>query len=93
LASADVRNQAKQADKRKTAQPETQDDIATLTAGKRYSATSGIEQTPVKKRTWTVGDADDDAVHRGGIKHSKKDRKRGARVKDQASGMNAIPLG
>jgi nucleolar protein 6 len=69
------------------------EDVATLTAGKRYSATSGVEQAPTKQRTWTVGNVDDGEVHRGGVKHSKKDRKRGARVKPQASGMNAIPLG
>jgi nucleolar protein 6 len=67
--------------------------MAQLTAGKRYSATSGVEQAPTNKKTWTVGDVVEDETHRGGVKHSKKDQKRGTRVKSHASGMNAIPVG
>jgi nucleolar protein 6 len=90
-----VGDQVKQAEKRKAkkgAEPETaEDELARLTAGKRFSATAGVEEAPTKKRTWTVGDAVEDP-HRGGAKH-KKERKRGARVKSHASGMNAIPVG
>jgi nucleolar protein 6 len=70
-----------------------QEEMAQLLAGKRYSATSGVDQVPVVKRTWTVGDVQETETHRGGVKHKKSDRKRGARVKSQASGMNAIPVG
>ena len=62
----------------------------------RYSATSGIAQAPLTKRTWTVGGVEDDgAGHRGGQKHAKGDRKRGGRSKgkDWGTGVNAIPVG
>ncbi|KAF8898953.1 hypothetical protein BD779DRAFT_1486365 [Infundibulicybe gibba] len=41
----------------------------------RYSATSGIEQVPLKTRTWTVGDEGGGPTHRGGKKHSKDSRR------------------
>ncbi|KAF7307129.1 RRM domain-containing protein [Mycena indigotica] len=53
----------------------------------RFSATSGLEQTPLKRRTWTVGDVEDGETHRGGKKHSK------ARRKQWGTGVNAIPVG
>jgi nucleolar protein 6 len=57
----------------------------------RYSATSGIEQAPLTRRTWTVGDKDDGETHRGGQKHTKK---RGRpNVKAWGTGVNAIPVG
>lgn len=61
----------------------------------RYSATSGIEQSSSEsKRTWTVGDAAEDEVHRGGQKHSKKTRgSRKSKTKDWGTGVNAIPVG
>ncbi|KXN88727.1 hypothetical protein AN958_06594 [Leucoagaricus sp. SymC.cos] len=63
----------------------------------RFSATSGIEQTtPERKRTWTVGDTAEDEVHRGGKEHKKAERTRGSRkskMKDWATGVNAIPVG
>ncbi|KAJ6621106.1 hypothetical protein B0H10DRAFT_2163237 [Mycena sp. CBHHK59/15] len=55
----------------------------------RFSATSGLEQTQPKARTWTVGDTDDGETHRGGKKHSKV-RPRG---KQLGTGVNAIPVG
>ncbi|KAJ7293098.1 hypothetical protein C8J57DRAFT_1210742 [Mycena rebaudengoi] len=55
----------------------------------RFSATSGLEQAVVPKRTWTVGDVDDDETHRGGKKH-RKERPRG---KQWGTGVNAIPVG
>jgi len=54
----------------------------------RFSATSGLEQVQVAKRTWTVGDSDDGATHRGGLKHRKK-----SRAKAWGTGVNAIPVG
>jgi nucleolar protein 6 len=84
-------SQEKKVEKQKDAKKD--EDIASLTASKRYSATSGVEQAPANKRTWTVGDAVDDSTHRGGVKHTKKDRKRGGRSKAQVTGMNAIPVG
>jgi len=54
----------------------------------RFSATSGMEQVPVAKRSWTVGDGDDDKTHRGGVKHKKK-----SKAKTWGTGVNAIPVG
>ena len=47
-----------------------------------------MEQVPVTKRTWTVGDGDDGATHRGGVKHKKK-----SKAKAWGTGVNAIPVG
>ncbi|KDR85403.1 hypothetical protein GALMADRAFT_54100 [Galerina marginata CBS 339.88] len=57
----------------------------------RFSATSGLEQKPITKRTWTVGDVDDGETHRGGQRH----RERGKSKKSKAwgTGVNAIPVG
>lgn len=54
----------------------------------RFSATSGMEQVPLTKRSWTVGDGDDGAAHRGGTKHKKK-----SKAKAWGTGVNAIPVG
>jgi len=51
----------------------------------RFSATSGMEQAPVAKRTWTVGGGNDTTTHRGGLKHKKK-------TKAWGTGVNAIPV-
>ncbi|CAK5280308.1 unnamed protein product [Mycena citricolor] len=57
----------------------------------RFSATSGLEQVHSKRKTWTVGDEDDDGpTHRGGKKHVKI---RGKPKKPWATGTNAIPVG
>jgi len=47
----------------------------------------------VKQRTWTVPEDGDEGIHRGGKKHAKGDKKRGKRVKDWSTGVNAIPVG
>lgn len=61
----------------------------------RYSVTSGMEQVPVVKRTWTVGDVDDGEAHRGGVKHAKaKQRGRGGKSgRSLGTGVNSIPVG
>ncbi|KAF8973613.1 hypothetical protein BDZ97DRAFT_1647687 [Flammula alnicola] len=56
----------------------------------RFSATSGLEQKPVTKKTWTVGDVDDGETHRGGERHRKKSKVPG---KTWGTGVNAIPVG
>ncbi|KAH0590958.1 hypothetical protein J132_07791 [Termitomyces sp. J132] len=59
----------------------------------RYSATSGIKQAPTKRRTWTVGDVDDDGeTHRGGKKHSKRSKSKSS-GRMWGTGVNAIPVG
>ncbi|KAG6862169.1 hypothetical protein C0995_004251 [Termitomyces sp. Mi166 len=58
----------------------------------RYSATSGIKQAPTKRRTWTVGDVDDEETHRGGKKHSKRSKSKSS-GKMWGTGVNAIPVG
>ena len=59
----------------------------------RHSTTSGVDQTPANKRTWTVPDEGDEGTHRGGQKHVKGDKKRGKRQRDEGTGVNAIPVG
>ncbi|KAI0734644.1 hypothetical protein C8Q72DRAFT_791904 [Fomitopsis betulina] len=52
----------------------------------RYSATSGVEQAPLKQRTWSVEEPAD--------AEGKKMKKRGKRpVRSQGTGVNAIPVG
>ncbi|EPT04043.1 hypothetical protein FOMPIDRAFT_87560 [Fomitopsis schrenkii] len=52
----------------------------------RYSATSGVEQAPLKKRTWSVAELAD--------AEGKKTKKRGKRPqRSQGTGVNAIPVG
>ncbi|KAG5647542.1 hypothetical protein DXG03_008895 [Asterophora parasitica] len=58
----------------------------------RYSATSGIEQTPIARRTWTVGDVDDGETHRGGQRHAKRGKSKPS-GKAWGTGVNAIPVG
>ncbi|KAG5654716.1 hypothetical protein H0H81_007472 [Sphagnurus paluster] len=58
----------------------------------RYSATSGIEQVPVTRKTWTVGDVDDGETHRGGQRHAKRSKLRSG-GKTWGTGVNAIPVG
>ena len=53
----------------------------------RYSATSGFEQMPLKKRTWSVGDTTEP-------NDSKKSKKKRTRVpRALGTGVNAIPVG
>jgi len=59
----------------------------------RYSATSGIDQAPTTKRSWTVGDVDVDKTHRGGVKHTKSPKSTRSHSKHWATGVNAIPVG
>ncbi|KAF9015581.1 hypothetical protein BDQ17DRAFT_1395836 [Cyathus striatus] len=60
----------------------------------RYSATSGLDNVPVTKHTWTVGDVDDGLTHRGGQRHLADGKKtRRPKAKDWATGVNAIPVG
>jgi nucleolar protein 6 len=56
----------------------------------RFSTTSGEGEVPSTKRTWTVGDGDQDGGHRGGKKAGKK---RGTRTKSLGTGVNALPIG
>ncbi|KAI0375253.1 hypothetical protein BV20DRAFT_960350 [Pilatotrama ljubarskyi] len=56
----------------------------------RYSATSGVDQVPLKKRTWSVADGgeEDPSTRKRG---SKKGKKRPP--KPLGTGVNAIPVG
>ncbi|KAI0361356.1 hypothetical protein OH77DRAFT_1417595 [Trametes cingulata] len=57
----------------------------------RYSATSGVDQVPLKKRTWSVPDEGDEDVstRKRGSKKGKKQRP----PKPLGTGVNAIPVG
>ncbi|KAG8219642.1 hypothetical protein J3R82DRAFT_597 [Butyriboletus roseoflavus] len=59
----------------------------------RFSATSGVEQTPTHKRTWTTGDIEAKETHRGGQKHQRGSKKRGSLAQEFRTGVNAIPIG
>lgn len=58
----------------------------------RFSATSGLDQAPSTKRTWTVGDVEETDTHRGGQRHRKKE-KSGRPAKSWGTGVNSIPVG
>ncbi|KAI0788686.1 hypothetical protein C8Q75DRAFT_769284 [Abortiporus biennis] len=54
----------------------------------RYSATSGVDQVPITKRTWTVGNTPEEmvSVKKRGSKNKKPPKAFG-------TGVNAIPVG
>ena len=54
----------------------------------RWSSTSGLDEAPVTKKTWTVGDEVEE-THRGGKKHVRGKKK----PKVLGTGVNAIPVG
>ncbi|KAJ3507180.1 hypothetical protein NLJ89_g6451 [Agrocybe chaxingu] len=56
----------------------------------RFSMTSGLEQKPSAKKTWTIGDVEDGETHRGGQKHRGKKK---SKSKAWGTGVNAIPVG
>jgi len=73
----------------KESEKEGSDAVPTTQRPQRFSATSGVEQPPLKRRTWTIDDADDGETHRGG----QKQKQRGKRPsKSWGTGTNAIPL-
>ncbi|KAG6333701.1 hypothetical protein ID866_5384 [Astraeus odoratus] len=57
----------------------------------RFSATSGVEQVHVKKRTWSVDDVAGAEKSRGGKRHAKRTRVH--KQKSLGTGVNAIPVG
>jgi nucleolar protein 6 len=59
----------------------------------RFSTTSGMEQSSAGKRTWTVGDEENEETHRGGRKHSRTGKKGRPKGKEWGTGVNAIPVG
>ncbi|PSR76723.1 hypothetical protein PHLCEN_2v8320 [Hermanssonia centrifuga] len=65
---------------------EAEDGVADLKRPQRYSATSGVDQVPTTKRTWTVGDV---------VEDGRRTKKRGAKKPAKAfgTGVNAIPVG
>ncbi|KAH9837006.1 uncharacterized protein C8Q71DRAFT_857333 [Rhodofomes roseus] len=88
------RNKELHEQRRKRLEKETKKPKADVDAGsmhvprpQRYSATSGVEQVPLKKRTWTIGEPDDEDA-------AKKSKKRGKRPpRALGTGVNAIPVG
>ncbi|KAF5368627.1 hypothetical protein D9758_002311 [Tetrapyrgos nigripes] len=67
------------------------EDSGTSSHPQRFSATSGVEEAPDTKRTWSIGDAMDEKTHRGGKKHARPSKK--SKSKDWGTGVNAIPVG
>jgi nucleolar protein 6 len=53
----------------------------------RYSATSGVDQAPTAKRTWSIADEKDTEIKTRGKKKSKRP------PKPLGTGVNAIPVG
>ena len=58
----------------------------------RFSTTSGEGEAPSGRRTWTVGDVEEETTHRGG-KNAKKRGAKKSKPRDWGTGMNAIPVG
>ncbi|KAF8445749.1 hypothetical protein L210DRAFT_3528327 [Boletus edulis BED1] len=84
------RNKELEGQRRKRQDPK----VNTQSSGtQRFSATSGTEQTHVRKRTWTVGDVEEKETHRGGQKHQRGPKKRRSMAKEFRTGVNAIPVG
>ena len=82
--------QTKKAEKAKSAGAESA--ASAPTGPQRFSTTSGDDNTPQGKKTWTVGDTVDETTHRGGKKvRGKKGKK--PKAQDWGTGVNAIPLG
>ncbi|KAJ2912151.1 hypothetical protein MD484_g8262, partial [Candolleomyces efflorescens] len=54
----------------------------------RYSTTSGLDEAPTTKKTWSVGNEEEE-THRGGKKHVRGKKK----SKTWGTGVNAIPVG
>ena len=69
------------------------DELADMSQPQRHSSTSGVEHVPLKKRTWSVPDGNEDEgkSHRGGRKHRRSEAKK--RPKPLGTGVNAIPVG
>lgn len=67
---------------------QTQEILSRPDRPQRWSSTSGLEEAPTGKKTWTVGDVAEE-THRGGQKHVRGKKK----PKTQGTGVNAIPVG
>ncbi|KAI5121137.1 hypothetical protein M0805_007135 [Coniferiporia weirii] len=89
------RNRGLATQRTKTLQKQNpQDGAAVPERPQRHSTTSGIEDAPSGKRTWTVpGPGDEGTTHRGGQKHVKKRGKSSKKGKEWGTGVNAIPVG
>jgi len=62
----------------------------------RFSTTSGLDEAPSTKRTWSVGDQIEETTHRGGKKHTQQGAKKRKAPRPGAAwgtGVNAIPVG
>lgn len=88
------RNKELEGQRRKKQGGQTRTDVTVSNQGQgtqRFSATSGVEQAQVKKRTWSVGDAVEIEKH-GGVKKLAVDSRR-RKAKSLGTGVNAIPVG
>ncbi|KAH9944169.1 uncharacterized protein BXZ73DRAFT_73754 [Epithele typhae] len=74
----------------KSQQHDDQDEDVQMERPQRYSTTSGVDQVPLKKRTWSIPENEDEAAP-GKKRGSKKRKKRLA--KPLGTGVNAIPVG
>ena len=70
---------------------DAQDEDVQMERPQRYSATSGVDQIPLKQRTWSVPEAGDEEGTSGKKRGSKKGKKRPP--KSLGTGVNAIPVG
>ncbi|VDB86604.1 unnamed protein product [Peniophora sp. CBMAI 1063] len=68
------------------------DDGAVQPRTQRFSTTSGEGEAPSGRRTWTVGDVQEEETHRGG-KNAKKRGAKKTKPREWGTGMNAIPVG
>ena len=92
----DVVSQKKQVVKRAPSREKTgaeggEDEDVQMERPQRYSATSGVEQLPLKKRTWSIPEEGDEEGGTLKKRGSKKGKKRPP--KPLGTGVNAIPVG
>ena len=81
--SADIALQKKRVEKQKGEDAES--GLKDLVRSQRYSATSGVDQAPTNKRTWSVADGTEEPPKK------KRGSKKPAR--SLGTGVNAIPVG
>lgn len=65
-------------------------DAILIAPPQRHSTTSGLEEVPQKRRTWTVPEADE-VSGRGGVK--KRGKKGKALPRHMGTGANAVAVG
>jgi len=75
----------KKLQRQKSRNPAAKEEAESDLQPQRYSSTSGFDQTPKVKRTWTIGNTPEE--------NTKQKKQRGKKPRSQGTGVNAIPVG